>query len=319
MSADDELRAAITAALPGASLPDMIEPGRLYRFATNGKRGDSSGWLKLFDDLRGGVFGDFRSGLSETWSAGDRNTMTRAQRVALARHVKLAIEERDAQQRRQWARNAKRIAALWAGCLPVQAGDPVALYLAHRLRAAHVAMPLCLRLHPALHCWHEGERIGAFPAMVAPLCSPDGRTVALHRTYLTPNGEKADVPTVKKLTPASGLLAGACVPLAQPVQGCIGIAEGIETALAASVASGVPTVAAYSAGNLAAWHWPPGVRRIVIFADADPAGAEAADKLRQRATLAGLSVNVKTPSRAGADWCDVWAARDAVQVEGAEA
>ena len=89
----------------------------------------------------------------------------------------------------------------------------------------------------------------------------------------------------------------------------LGIAEGIETALAARCASGVPTVAAYSAGALAGWQWPPSLRRLVIFADADPAGAEAADKLRQRARAAGLSVNVMTPTTPGTDWCDTWASR----------
>ena len=89
----------------------------------------------------------------------------------------------------------------------------------------------------------------------------------------------------------------------------LGIAEGIETALAARCASGVPTVAAYSAGALAGWQWPPSLRRLVIFADADPAGADAADKLRQRARAAGLAVNVMTPTTPGTDWCDVWASR----------
>ena len=91
----------------------------------------------------------------------------------------------------------------------------------------------------------------------------------------------------------------------------LGIAEGIETALAARCASGVPTVAAYSAGALAGWQWPPSLRRLVIFADADPAGADAADKLRQRARAAGLAVDVLTPTTPGTDWCDVWAKRGA--------
>ena len=132
--------------------------------------------------------------------------------------------------------------------------------------------------------------------------------MALHRTYLTADGRKADVPTVKKLTPATGPLAGACIPLFKPLRGCIGIAEGIETVLASWCASSVPTVAAYCAGNLAAWQWPPSVQRLVIFADNDPAGADAADKLRRRARAAGLFVNVIAPTESGADWADVWTA-----------
>lgn len=314
-----DFRAAVLAALGHA--PDLIEPGRFQRFATRERRGDSAGWCKLFDDMRGGVFGCMRQGISGTWSATDRSVMTRAQRAALALQVMAATAEREAEQRRQWARSAERIAALWAECVPVRAGDPMALYLAQRLRLApeHLRLPECLRLHPALPYWHEGECIGVFPAMVGPLIAPDGRMVALHRTWLTCDGRKADVPTVKKLTGAAGPLAGCCIPLFKPAHGCICIAEGIETALAGRCVSGLPTVAAYCAGNLAAWHWPARVRRIVIFADADQAGAEAADKLRRRANVAGLSVNVMTPTEAGADWCNVWAERGAVHVEGVAA
>ena len=99
-------------------------------------------------------------------------------------------------------------------------------------------------------------------------------------------------------------------PLSQARGRAVGIAEGIETALAARYASGLPTVAAYSAGALAGWVWPTDLRRLVIFADADLAGAHAADKLRQRARTAGLSVEVMAPTTPGTDWCDVWANRE---------
>ncbi|MBA4178597.1 MAG: hypothetical protein C0505_18860 [Leptothrix sp. (in: Bacteria)] len=92
------------------------------------------------------------------------------------------------------------------------------------------------------------------------------------------------------------------------------MAEGIETALAAWCASGVPTVAAYCAGNLAAWRWPAGLQRLVIFADADKTGRDSASTLRARALGAGLRAKVLTPSDDGADWCDVWAARGVVEV-----
>jgi phage/plasmid primase-like uncharacterized protein len=261
------------------------------------------------------VFGDFRAGLSETWCATERRGMTSAQRIAFARQVAQAAAERQAEQHRTWADNAKRIAALQAELVQPVPGDPVTLYLKRRGFAGVWPLPECLRLHRALPYWHEGKVIGTFPAMVAPIIAPDGRLVALHRTWLTRDGRKADVPTVRKLTAAAGPLAGACIPLFKPAHGCIGIADGIETALAGWCASSVPTVAAYSAGNLAAWQWPPGVQRIVVFADHDAAGAGAADKLRQRARAAGLAVNVIKPTDPGSDWCDVWAQRDAAMFE----
>ncbi|MDE2367536.1 MAG: toprim domain-containing protein [Burkholderiales bacterium] len=310
-------RAAILAALGHA--PDDIEPGRFHRFGTSDRRGDDAGWCKLFDDLRGGVFGCYRQGISETWSAADRARLTRQQRADLTRQVAQAAAERERIQRQQWAENAQRIAKLWSECLPLVPGDPVTLYLKRRGFGGLWPLPECLRYHRAQPYWDGAEKLGTFPAMVAPLVAPDGRTVALHRTYLTTDGRKAGVPSPKKLTGATGPLAGACIPLQKPARGVIGIAEGIETAMAAWCASTVPTMAAYCAGNLAAWTWPTGVQRLVIFADHDKAGREAADTLRARALAANLRCDVLTPTTAGVDWCDVWAQRGPLAIDGAAA
>lgn len=308
-------RVAILAALGHA--PEVIEPGRLQRFATSDKRGDSAGWCKLFADLRGGVYGCNRAGMSETWRAERDQPMTRQQRAELARQLAQATAEREAQRRQQWAVNAERISRLWLQCVPLVPGDPVTLYLKRRGFGGVLLLPACLRLHRALPCWNGDVKIGVFPAMVAPLVSPGGRVVALHRTYLAADGRKADVPTVKKLTATAGPLAGACIPLHKPQRGLVGIAEGIETALAAWCGSSVPTVAAYSAGNLAAWQWPASVQRLVIFADNDRAGREGAHTLHARALSAGIGCEVLTPSDEGADWCDVWVQRGTVTIEGA--
>lgn len=312
LDAAHAFRATILAALGCA--PDVIEPGKLQRFGPSGRASDKSAWCKLFDDLRGGVYGDWRSGTSETWTAHDRHTMTRQQRAALARQVEAASRERLQAQRVQWRANAERVAALWAEGVPVRDGDPVAQYLRRRVPGL-VAIPECLRLHPALPYWDEGRELGRWPAMLAPLRNPAaGKLLAVHRTWLTADGRKAAVPTVRKLSCAAGPLAGACIPLMAPQRGQVGIAEGIETALASHLASGLPVVAAYCAGNLAAWRWPGGVRRVVVFADADAAGRDAAHTLRGRVRAAGLRCDVLAPTDDGADWCDVWAQRGAVEV-----
>lgn len=308
---------AVLASLGAA--PDTIEPGRFQRFSTNGRRGDVSGWCKLFADLRGGVFGCHRASVSETWIAADRASMTRAQRAELARQVMAATVERHAQQRQHWADNAKRLARVWAQCLPLVPGDAATQYLKRRGFAGVWPLPECLRLHRALPYWEADTMLGEFPTLVAPLTAPNGHVLALHRTYLTTHGHKAPVPSVKKLTGTAGTLAGGCIALHRPRDGVIGIAEGIETALAAWCASTVPTVAAYSAGNLAAWKWPGGVRRVVIFGDNDRAGRDAAHELQTRVLAAGLQCQVLTPTEDGADWADVWAQRGHVTAEGTAA
>ena len=319
----DAFRAAILAALGHA--PEVIEPGRLHRFSTNGRRSDAAGWAKLFHDLRAGFFGCYRQGFSEVWSASDRARMTPAERAELAQQVAQARAEREAEQRQRWAQNRERNARTWQACRPLVPGDPVTRYLRRRLQAAPWPLPGCLRYHPALAYWHEGAEVGRFPAMVAAVTSPAGDLLALHRTWLTADGRKAAVPgAVKKLSGAAGPVLGGCIRLAWPRAGerlpVFGIAEGIETAMAAELGSGVPTVAAYSAGALSAWQWPAEAAALVAFADHDEAGQQAAEKLRQRAARAGLPVTVTTPTEPGSDWCDVWAARGgsagAVQLEG---
>ncbi|MEY4427992.1 MAG: hypothetical protein RLZZ182_681 [Pseudomonadota bacterium] len=314
----DEFRAAILAALGAA--PDSIESGRLHRFSLNGRRSDTAGWCHLFDDGRAGVFGDFRAGLSQVWTAQRRELMTEAERTDLARQMAEATARRRQVLADAQAAQAPRLAQLWAECQPVAAdgsgADPVTLYLRRRLAldpGELLRVPAVIRLHPALPYFHDGERAGTWPAMVAAVQGADGAAVVLHRTWLSPEGRKAPTPgPAKKLTAAAGPVMGGCIRLAWPGQGAsdvLGIAEGIETAMAARQASGVPAVAAYSAGALAAWQWPRGLQGLVIFADADPAGADAADKLRHRAGAAGLHVRVMTPATPGADWCDVWAGR----------
>lgn len=245
--------------------------------------------------------------------------MTTADRMALAAQVMAATAQREAVQRGVWSGNAQRITRLWSECRPLTPGDPVTLYLKRRGFGGVWPLPDALRLHRALPYWDGDTKLGTYPAMVAPVTSIDGRIVALHRTYLCTDGWKAPVLSVKKLTGAAGPLIGASIALHKPARGVVAIAEGIETALAGWCLSGVPAVAAYCAGNLASWRWPAGVQRLVIFADHDKAGRDAADTLRARAFAARLRCEVLTPTEAGADWCDVWAARDGVAIEGLSA
>ena len=119
--APENFRLAVLACLGHA--PEVIEPDRLQRFATSDRRSDTAGWCKLFADLRGGVFGCYRQGISEAWGAQDRRTMTTADRIALAAQVMAATAQREAVQREVWAGNAQRIARLLSESKPLTAGD----------------------------------------------------------------------------------------------------------------------------------------------------------------------------------------------------
>jgi putative DNA primase/helicase len=86
----------------------------------------------------------------------------------------------------------------------------------------------------------------------------------------------------------------------------LGIAEGIETALSASVLFNVPVWAAISAPLLKKWRPPEGVEKVIIFGDNDEnyTGQEAAYSLA-RSLSNDVEVEVKIPSIPGWDWNDV--------------
>jgi len=296
----------------------IIGDSKLHRYSTNGKRSDKSGWYVLhLDDAPAGAFGCWRHDITETWCGLPDTELTPVKREAVLRRIAEAKALRDREQAERWEQNRARLQSTWETAHELAGGDPVTLYLRRRMQASVWPLPSCLRYHPDLPYWVDGELIGHYPSMLARFHAPDGRCVGLHKTYLTLDGRKADVPTPKKMSPTSGSLSGGCIPLAHPIDGTLGVAEGIETALCAAAGSGIPVVATYSASALGAYQWPKGLRRLVIFADNDVSGTgqAAAAKLERRARAAGLPVSVLIPQTPGEDWADVYARRDALTVD----
>jgi putative DNA primase/helicase len=281
--------------------PEAIQPGKLHRYGPK-----QAAWCKLFDDELAGVCGYWGRIEKSTWFATDRTKLTPAQSAFYMRQAALAAHERELEQQAKYRANAGYIADLLGASKPATAGDPIARYFELRGIAGAWKCAPCLRLAERLVYRHEGRQVGVFPAMLAPLVSAGGEVVAVHRTFLTDEGRKADVPAVKKLTPAAGSVRGAAIRLQSPQDGVLGVAEGIETAVAASMGSGVPTWSTYSGGGLASFAWPKGVRKLIVFGDADDAGRKAATALRDRATTHGLACSILYPSTEGQDWLDVY-------------
>jgi len=82
----------------GLEPPAVIEPGKLYRFPSTGKRAIPPGWCTLFEDGLDGCFGDWSSGLSETWQAKRNKPSSRAERVAFARRIEAAKQQAEAER-----------------------------------------------------------------------------------------------------------------------------------------------------------------------------------------------------------------------------
>lgn len=204
---------------------------------------------------------------------------------------------------------------VYAESRPIQYGDEVFRYLRARgLRLDEI--PDALRLHPALP-YRDGDSVGRHLAMVALVSGPAGGGVSLHRTYLA-DGKKAPISNPKRLMSGVAPIAGAAIRLA-PISTTIGIAEGIESALAAHELLGTPVWSGMSAHGLASFEPPHGVRKVLFFADNDPnfVGQRAAYEGAERLAFQGYDVEVHVPTTPG-DWLDELNRRNAKTEGGGE-
>lgn len=204
-------------------------------------------------------------------------------------------EHRPAKSDEQKLEALKRV---WSESKAIGLGDMAAKYLAGR----GLVIPQSLRFHPSM-TYRDGDVITKYPAMIAKVQSPDGRGVSIHRTFLQ-DGKKAPVNKPKMLMP--GLpISGAAIRLFAHEE-TIGVAEGIETAIAATMLHNIPTWSCISAIGLAGFVWPQGVTRLVVFSDNDAnyTGQSAAFSLAKRCSMAGIQCDVRVPEKTGTDWAD---------------
>jgi putative DNA primase/helicase len=225
---------------------EVIADGALHRFSSNGKRGDDAGWYLLHDDGRpAGSFGDWRSGVSETWTARGVE-LTQEERAAHRARVEAARREREANEAKRRAEAAAKAAQLWKASTPAKQDHPY-------LRRKEVSPTDTLR---EIHV-HEAEGVlGYAPAargqplagrlLVAPVKVGEALSTC---ELIDQAGRKSAIAGGAK---KGGFWAAQPLPEGDGEGVTLLIGEGVATVLSAREGTGHPAVAALSCGNLRA-------------------------------------------------------------------
>src|SRR5689334_23008296 len=103
----------------GFEPPPHIERGRFHRMPGVDKRpGNTAGWCKLFDDGRGGVFGDYSTGLSEFWQSERTHSLAPAERESFWRQVRETKAQAETKRRTEEAQAARIASERWEAATP---------------------------------------------------------------------------------------------------------------------------------------------------------------------------------------------------------
>jgi putative DNA primase/helicase len=214
------------------------------------------------------------------------------------------------------ASRTARVMKIWRNTEP-GAGTVVEAYLASRGIALN-RWPGSLRFHP--RCPRPKDDDGNFltplPAMLALVEHVEHGPVAVHATYLEPEGAgKAEIGKAKAIF---GPVAGSGVRFGTALHGqWLAVAEGIETALSVATACAMPAWAALSAGGIKNLTLPAEATQILVCADHDAngVGERAAHDAAERWLAEGRRVRVAMPPQAGIDFNDVLIACDAAKTD----
>ncbi|EJU14632.1 virulence-associated protein E [Sphingomonas sp. LH128] len=133
------------------------------------------------------------------------------------------------------------------------------------------------------------------------------RIVAVHRTFLDPataGGRADDLAESRMLLGSPG--CGAVQLMS--ARRVLGLAEGIETALAAMAIQKIPVWATLGTARAHRVLLPAGLERLVLLFDRDAAGWSACRRARETYMRPGLEVRHIWPPAPHNDWADVLAA-----------
>ncbi len=205
----------------GLEPPAIIEPGKFYRFPGIEKgNNNTAGWCKLFDDGRGGCFGDWSNGITETWQIDENTSFSLRERVAFMRKVSSTKAQAEKERKEKHAEIAKKAVSIWSDAKPASNGHQ---YLIHKRIKDHGA-----RVHNS--------------ALLIPLCLNDEISSL---QFINTDGKKNFL--------SGGRVSGCYFNIGDIKDAkIICIAEGFATGATIHEATGNPVVIAFNAGNLKA-------------------------------------------------------------------
>jgi len=204
----------------GLTPPDVIEPGKMYRFPGDGKgNGNTAGWCRLFDDGLGGCFGDWSTGLSENWRAKRDKPFSTLERAEFKRRANETQKLAELERQQQYADAAKEASAIMDNTK--QLGNDFSYLIRKSIKA-------------------NGARLYK-DSLVIPIRSSYGEIQSLQ--FIASNGSKRFLTGGKV---SGGYYSIGTIKSAEAL--CI--AEGFATGATIHEATGYPVAVAFNAGNL---------------------------------------------------------------------
>lgn len=213
----------------GLNPPEHIQPGKFHRFPGVGKHnGNTAGWCKLFPDSTGGTFGDYSTGLSESWQAEREKPLTKAEREAFRLYVEASRKQAEEERHQEQQQAAAKANVILSGAV----GDPTGNGYATSKKVAFG--PLVKRGPWAQRGWTD--------ALLVPLFDESGQVVSVQA--INTDGTKDFI--------AGGRKKGCFHPLGKfrGSSGRVLIGEGLATVAAVVDSTSLPGVVAFDAGNL---------------------------------------------------------------------
>ena len=216
ISATEQFRDAIQSA--GLVAPNEIEPdGKLKRFSSNGKKSDDSGWYVLHgDSIAAGSFGDWRTGISQSWRADIGRALSPQEEIAHRARIEGIRREREAEDARRHEAARRDAETIWRAAGPA-IDHP---YLTKKGVKSH------------------GLRVDDTGRLIVPM--RDGGVIHSLQ-FIGTDGDKLFLP--------GGRVKACYFGIGKP-NGTLCIAEGYATGASIHEATGFAVAIAFNAGNL---------------------------------------------------------------------